>query len=155
MRIKNPKLLAISLIIPQLFGFAGSLFTTPAIDSWYSNLNRPFFAPPNWLFAPVWTILFILMGISFYLLRIKEKKAKKAIDLFWTQLIFNLLWSIIFFGFKLPWLAFIEIIILWYYIFITIKASLKINRTASYLLFPYLLWVSFATILNLGFALVN
>jgi len=155
MKIKNPKLLITSLIIPQLFGFVGSLFTTPAIDSWYSGINRPFFAPPNWLFAPVWILLFTLMGISFYLLRLKGKKAKKAVDLFWTQLAFNLLWSIIFFGLKLPWLAFIEIIILWYYIFITIKASTKINRFSGYLLFPYLLWVSFATLLNLGFALIN
>lgn len=155
MKIKNPKLLVSSLIIPQVFGLLGSLFTGPAIDSWYAQLNRPIIAPPNWLFAPVWTLLFLLMGISFYLLRLNGKKAKKAVDNFWIQLTFNLLWSVLFFGLKLPWLAFIEILILWYYIFITIKEAVKINRWSGYLLFPYLLWVSFAALLNFSFAWIN
>jgi len=156
MKITKPKLLITSLILPQLAGLAGSVFTAPAIDSWYSQLNRPVIAPPNWLFAPVWTLLFVLMGISLYLLKLsRPKKASQALKYFYIQLGLNFLWSLFFFGLKMPWLAFVEIIILWYYIFQTIKSSYSVKPLAGYLLVPYLLWVSFASILNFSFAYIN
>lgn len=156
MKITKPKVLITSLILPQLIGLAGSVFTAPAIDTWYAQLNRPVIAPPNWVFAPVWTLLFLLMGISLYLLRIsRSKKASLALKYFYIQLGLNFLWSLFFFGLKMPWLAFAEIIVLWYYIFQTIKTSLRVKPLAGYLLIPYLLWVSFASLLNFSFAYIN
>lgn len=153
------------LKIPQLFlsmslslaaGFIGSYFTVSAIPTWYVTLNKPSFSPPNWVFGPVWTALYILMGISFYLVWISRKKAKqKAIKLFLIQLTLNAAWSIIFFGMKNPALALIDVIALWVTIILTIKYFYPITRTATYLLTPYLLWVSFASILNLMIWLLN
>ena len=157
----NWQRLIIALILPQLAGFIGSLFTVQAIPNWYATLNRPSFAPPNWLFAPVWTLLFLLMGLAFYLVwqssvkDSQEKIKKQAIKLFLIQLVFNTLWSIIFFGQQLLFLAFVEIIILWVLILLTILRFYKIKTLAAYLMIPYLLWVSFASILNLAFALLN
>lgn len=153
--------LIIALILPQLAGLIGSLATAQAISTWYVSLNRPNFAPPNWLFAPVWILLFILMGIAFYLIWTKtvkkeEKKLQdRAIRLFLIQLVFNTLWSIIFFGQQLLFLAFLEIIMLWILILLTILQFKKLNQLSAYLMIPYLLWVSFAGILNLAFALLN
>lgn len=145
----------------QLAGLIGSLFTFSAIPTWYAYLIKPTFSPPNYLFGPVWTTLYTLMGISLYLVyQTKIKKGgnnqkEKAIRIFYTQLILNALWSIIFFGLKNPGLAFVEIIIMWSYILVTIMRFYKINKIASYLLIPYLLWVSFASVLNLSIALLN
>ena len=125
-------------------GILGSFFTNPNISSWYQYLNKPSFSPPNWLFAPVWTILYILMGISVSLIWQK----KKPIKLFFIHLFLNFLWSVIFFGLRSPMFAFFEITILWILIFTLIKNYWKINKTASILLWPYLAWVSFASILN-------
>lgn len=153
--------LIIALILPQLAGLIGSLATAQALSTWYVSLNRPNFAPPNWLFAPVWILLFILMGIAFYLIWAKtvkkeEKKLQdRAIRLFLIQLVFNTLWSIIFFGQQLLFLAFLEIIMLWILILLTILQFKKLNQLSAYLMIPYLLWVSFAGILNLAFALLN
>lgn len=153
--------LIIALILPQLAGLIGSLATAQAISTWYVSLNQPNFAPPNWLFAPVWILLFILMGIAFYLIWAKtvkkeEKKLQdRAIRLFLIQLVFNTLWSIIFFGQQLLFLAFLEIIMLWILILLTILQFKKLNQLSAYLMIPYLLWVSFAGILNLAFALLN
>lgn len=153
--------LIIALILPQLAGLIGSLATAQGISTWYVTLNRPNFAPPNWLFAPVWILLFILMGIAFYLIWAKtvkkeEKKLQdRAIRLFLIQLVFNTLWSIIFFGQQLLFLAFLEIIMLWILILLTILQFKKLNQLSAYLMIPYLLWVSFAGILNLAFALLN
>jgi tryptophan-rich sensory protein len=157
----NWKRLIIALVLPQLAGLIGSLFTTQAIPTWYATLNRPSFAPPNWLFAPAWTLLFILMGIAFYLVwqspvkGSQEKIKRQAIKFFLIQLVFNTLWSIIFFGQQLLYLAFVEIVILWILILLTILRFNKIKPLAAYLMIPYLLWVTFASVLNLGFALLN
>ncbi len=150
---------------PQLFlsigiclgaGFIGSFFTYSAIPDWYAGLNKPPFNPPNWVFGPVWTLLYILMGISFYLIWISKSKLKqKGIKIFSIQLILNTSWSIVFFGFKNPELAFINIIVLWIAIFLTIKSFFKISKVSAYLLVPYLLWVSFAGILNFSIVLLN
>jgi len=145
--------LLFAIIICQLAGFIGSLFTTPSIPTWYATLQKPIITPPNWIFAPVWTFLFLLMGISLYL--ILEKKIKRALTYFSKQLILNILWSVIFFGLHKLLLAFIEIIILWIFIFLTIMSSYKKSKPAAFLLIPYLLWVSFASVLNLFFYIIN
>lgn len=147
----NYKKLIISLALPQLAGLIGSFFTAPAISGWYTALQRPSFSPPNWLFGPVWITLYILMGISVYLVwqKIeKNKTARGALWLFWIHLFFNAIWSIIFFGLQNPGLAFINIIIIWLLIIALIVKFWQINRWASYFLIPYLLWVSFASVLN-------
>jgi len=148
--------LTLSIILCLSAGFLGSFFTITSVGSWYSEINKPFFNPPNWIFGPVWTTLYILMGISLYLIWTnKNKKKETAIKLFFTQLILNSLWSILFFGLQSPLLAFIEIIILWVAILLTIMKFHKISKTSAYLLVPYLLWVSFASILNLSIYLLN
>lgn len=147
----NYKRLIISLALPQLAGIVGSLFTTSAIPIWYATLQRPSFSPPNWLFGPVWISLYILMGISVYLIWQKVEKnktAKSALWLFWIHLFFNATWSIIFFGLQNPGLAFINIIIIWLLIIALMVKFWKINSWATYLLIPYLFWVSFASVLN-------
>ncbi len=132
-------------------GIIGSFFTVSSIPEWYSTLNKPGFSPPNWIFAPAWTSLYILMGISLYLVWVKHKVP----FVFWIQLILNAVWSIIFFGMRNPTLALVNIAALWIAIILTIKAFYKINKISAYLLYPYLAWVSFATILNLEIVLLN
>lgn len=144
--------------ISQAVGLMGAVVTTPSIRNWYVYLNKPFFTPPNWLFAPVWTLLFLLMGISVYLIYqkgIKKVEVKNALYFFAIQLTLNTLWSYIFFGYKLLFLAYIEIIILWIFIFLTIKSFWKIDKLAGKLLIPYILWVTYASFLNLAVVLLN
>lgn len=151
MKIKRIFRLIFFLVICQLAGLAGSLVTTPAISTWYTGLNKPSFNPPSWLFAPVWTALYFLMGVSAYLVwskGLKDKKVRTALFLFALQLVFNVLWSFLFFGLRSPLLALIEIIIFWVAILLTILSFFKISKPAGFLLLPYLLWVSFATLLN-------
>ncbi|MFA5141861.1 MAG: TspO/MBR family protein [Candidatus Woesearchaeota archaeon] len=156
MKIKNLKLLIISLLIPQLAGGLGALFTTPMIPTWYSTLIKPSFNPPSWIFGPVWTTLFLLMGYSLYLILLSKSKDKnKAIVIFTIQLALNVFWSILFFGQQCPKCAFIEVIALWISIVATIIAFRKISKTAAYLLIPYLFWVSFAAILNYYLMILN
>lgn len=150
--------LSASIILCLLAGFIGSFFTASSISSWYSTLAKPFFNPPNYLFGPVWTLLYILMGISLYIIWTKKsnpKQKKFAIYLFAIQLILNTLWSILFFGLQNPLLAFIEIIFLWAAILLTIINFKKISKPAAYLLIPYILWVSFAAILNFSLYYLN
>lgn len=144
--------LLLSIIICEGAGLIGSIFTFNSVNTWYVTLNKPFFNPPPWIFAPVWTILYLLMGISLYLVWGTKKVNLKW---FWIQLALNSLWSIIFFGLKNPMFAFVEIILLWLAILMTIKSFWKYNKTASWLLLPYLLWVTFASILNLSIVLLN
>jgi len=150
--------LVISILICLAAGFLGSFFTTPAISGWYREIQRPPFNPPDWIFAPVWTILFVLMGISLFLI-IKDwsgdKKFKTALSLFIAQFILNIAWSAIFFGAGNFGLAFIEIIILLISIILTALQFLKINRPAAWLLLPYIIWVSFASFLNFSIWLLN
>lgn len=155
MKLNNIIKLIISIIICQLAGFIGSLFTSPSIPTWYAALNKPSFNPPNWLFAPVWTALYLLIGIALYLVWINKKRNKSAITFFTIQLMLNSLWSLLFFGLKNPFLAFIEIIILWSFILLTMISFYKISKPASYLLIPYILWVSFAALLNFSIWLLN
>jgi tryptophan-rich sensory protein len=150
MRINIPKLI-VSIIICQLAGAVGSIFTAPSIPTWYASLTKPAFSPPNWLFAPVWITLFLLMGISLYLVwekGLKKRRAKIAVSIFAVQLILNSLWSLLFFGLQSPFLALAEIIILWISIALTIYCFHKISRKAAYILLPYIVWVTIATFLN-------
>lgn len=150
--------LVLAIFVCQLAGILGSVFTFSAITDWYAYLNKPFFSPPNWIFGPVWTILYTFMGISIFIIwdkGLREPGRLAAAKLFGGQLVLNFFWTIIFFGFKSPLLAFIEILFLWYLIFLTIKAFYKLSRPAAYLLIPYLAWVSFASILNLTIIILN
>lgn len=139
-------------------GFVGSIFTMPSIPTWYAALNKPFFNPPNWVFGPAWTLLYILMGIAAYLIWEKgweNKEVKLSLLHFAVQLGFNVAWSIVFFNYHSPWGAFIVIVILWLLILETILRFAKLSKTAAWLLLPYILWVSFASVLNLAVALLN
>ncbi len=150
--------LIISLIICQLAGLIGSIFTSPSIGTWYATINKPSFTPPSWIFGPVWIFLFLLMGISLYLVwenGFKSRENKMALNLFMIQLILNTFWSIIFFGLHSPIFAFIEIILLWIVILFTMLRFYRISKTASYLLIPYIIWVTFAAFLNLSIVLIN
>lgn len=143
--------LIVSLVIPQLAGILGSLVTFPAISSWYKGLIKPSFSPPNWLFGPAWTFLYLLMGISLYLVwqkGTKKKEVKVALLIFSIQLFLNIVWSFLFFGLHQPLYAFIEIMIMWLTILATIISSYQVSKPAGLILIPYLLWVSFASVLN-------
>ena len=149
--MKNFIKLIVSLGICQGAGLLGSVFTTKSVSTWYLTIDKPSFNPPNWVFAPVWTFLFVLMGISLFLVWSLDKardRKRKALIIFFIQLIFNILWSVVFFGLKSPLVGFIVIIILWILILITIIKFFKISKLAGWLLIPYILWVSFATVLN-------
>lgn len=140
------------IIICLLVGYLSGIVTRESIASWYVTIEKPSFNPPNWVFAPVWTILFILMGLSAGLIlnRINQEDAnvKKALSFFLFQLALNALWSFLFFGLQNPLLALVEIVILWLMIFETYTQFKKIDKVAALLLLPYLAWVSFATVLN-------
>jgi tryptophan-rich sensory protein len=151
MSLKDILKLIGSIMICQLAGFIGSLFTTPAIPTWYKTLAKPSFTPPNSIFSPVWITLFLLMGISLFLVwqkNQKDRKVKIALLFFAVQLVLNTFWSILFFGLKSPLWAFLEIILLWLAILLTIIKFFKVSKPAGYLLLPYILWVSFAAFLN-------
>ena len=157
MKIIDILRLIASILLCQVAGFFGSLFTTPAIPTWYKTLNKPFFNPPNWIFSPVWISLFLLMGISQFMVwrRQDHPKFKTALIFFFVQLILNILWSIAFFGLRSPLLGFINIILLWIAILLTIQYFLKVSKFAGVLLLPYFLWVSFATLLNFFLWILN
>lgn len=150
--------LAISIIVCLAAGFIGSIFTNRSIPIWYESLKKPSFNPPAWLFGPVWTALFILMGISLFLIwkiGLNYNGVKTALIVFGIQLILNILWSILCFGLRAPLAAFIEIIILWILILMTILIFYPISKAAALLLLPYILWVSFASVLNFSLWQLN
>ncbi|MFA6081428.1 MAG: TspO/MBR family protein [Patescibacteria group bacterium] len=141
--------LVLSLVLPQLSGLVGSYFTINAIPTWYVHLNKPSFSPPNWLFGPVWLILYLMMGIAVYLNWVKNtKQAKFNVRLFFVHLFFNLIWTPVFFGLKDTLFALYIIIMIWIFIIAMIINFWKVNKVSSLLLIPYLLWVTFASFLN-------
>jgi len=155
--IKLAKLI-ISFAIPLLAGFIGSIFTASTVSTWYTALIKPGFNPPNWVFGPVWTLLYILMGFSLFLVwkqGLKKKYVKEGLIIFGIQIFLNVLWSIFFFGLQNPLLAFIEIIILWTAVLFMITYFYRVNKTAAYAQIPYILWVGFAALLNLSIVLLN
>ncbi len=149
--MKNSYKLIIAIIGSELAGIIGSVFTTPSITGWYQTLNKPEIAPPNWVFGPVWTTLFALMGIAAFLVWKRgwdRREVKIALSIFIGQLVLNTLWSIIFFALRSPGAALVELIFLWLAILATMIAFGKISRAAAWLLLPYIMWVSFAGYLN-------
>jgi tryptophan-rich sensory protein len=184
MKINYIKLL-VSIIICQLAGAIGSIFTVPSIKEWYATLNKPSINPPSWIFGPVWTALFLLMGISLYLVWSKGfvvsapggpasgwKNIKawnplsqklnagswqkiNIVLIFALQLVLNILWSVIFFTLHQPGLAFFELLMLWFAILYTIINFYRISKVSAYLLVPYILWVTFAGFLNYSLWMLN
>lgn len=144
--------IAIALFICLMVGYSASVVTRPSVETWYPTIIKPSFNPPNWIFMPVWTTLYIFMAVAAGLVwdKIKEQneEVKKALGFFLVQLTLNAIWSYIFFGLKNPMLALIEIALLWLMIYETYLKFSKINKTAGYLLIPYMAWVAFAGILN-------
>ncbi len=158
MKLSDYFKLIITIVISLLAGIIGSIFTTPSIDGWYSAIVKPALNPPSWVFGPVWTTLFILMGIAAYLIwkrGLDRRDVRIALVIFVVQLVLNTLWSIIFFGLNNPGGAFIEIIFLWLAILVTIIVFAKISKPAAWLLAPYILWVSFAMYLNYAIWTLN
>lgn len=150
--------LILAIVICQMAGVIGSVFTFDAIPTWYVTLQKPTFSPPNWVFGPVWVTLYTLMGISIFIIwqeGIKNKKVKEAVYWFGAQLFFNAIWSIIFFGLKDVFLALVVISIMWVLIVVTITKFWKINKISAYILLPYLAWVSLASVLNYNIWILN
>ena len=148
----------ISLFITLAIGFTAFLFTRTEVASWYSTLNKPVFNPPSWLFAPVWTCIYILIAIAAYLV---WERRNNSIDYLTTrtvyilQLVLNFSWSIVFFGLHEIVAALLVIILLWIMIVLNVRWFGKFSKTASWLLLPYFLWVSFAAILNYSIFSLN
>jgi len=150
--------LVISLVACQCAGLIGSIFTTPAIPIWYAALEKPPFTPPNWLFAPAWGTLYVLMAIAAFLVwrrGLNQEGVKSALLIFVIQLVLNALWSVVFFGFKSPIAGIVVIVVLWVAILFTILKFFRLSVVAGSLLIPYILWVSFATALNIAIWMLN
>ena len=150
--------LIFSVSVCLLTGFLGSFATRDSVTTWYAQLSRPSFTPPDWTFGVVWPILYVMMGISAFLIwnvGIDKRQVKVSLGCFALQLILNGLWTLIFFGLHLIGLALVEIVILWAAILMTILAFWKVSKPAALLLLPYILWVSFAVVLNAGLFLLN
>ncbi len=158
MKNNNIVKLVACIAVCEIAGAIGAIFTFPAIETWYAGLQKPSFSPPNTVFGPVWTILYLLMGVSLYLIikkGIKARQEKEAVIIFGVQLGLNFLWSILFFGLKSPLFALADIALLWVAILATIIAFFRISKKAAFLLVPYLLWVSFALVLNFTILILN
>ena len=156
MKLKDYLALACFILISLLAGFIGSFFTMDQIGSWYATLNRPSWTPPNSVFGPVWTMLYILMGTAAYLVSRSKRLGKTfVLWLFFAHLAVNTLWSIVFFALHEVLLALFIIALLWVLIVILMRLYWRHSRMATYLMVPYLLWVSYASTLNLGILFLN
>jgi len=177
MKFNNFLKLLASIIICELAGVVGSVFTSPEIEAWYKNLKKPAFNPPNWVFGPAWIIIFILMGISLYLVWQKKFEPKiisaqtynplsqkflsgswrrlNIVLIFVTQLVLNILWSVLFFGAHSVAAGFFELLMLWFAIVFTMVNFHRVSKVATWILLPYILWVSFAGILNFYIWILN
>jgi tryptophan-rich sensory protein len=150
--------LVVSLVACQFAGAIGAIFTTPAIPTWYATLQKPSFSPPNWLFAPAWITLYLLMGVAAFLIwrqGLAQKGVRAALVIFLVQLVLNALWSVVFFGLQSPLWGVVVIIALWIAILITIIKFFKLSTAAGSLMLPYILWVSFAAVLNVALFMLN
>jgi len=154
----------IAIAISEGAGIIGSIFTAPSIPDWYAGLTKPALNPPAWIFAPVWILLYAIMGMASFLIwsaysqtdnSLVKNNSRKALFTFLFQLALNSLWSIIFFGLRNPAIAFAEIVILWLSIAATIISFYKISKKAACLLLPYIIWVSFAGYLNFAIWMLN
>ena len=149
--------LAVALTVSLGTGLVGGLATASSVTTWYTTLAKPAWTPPGWLFGPVWTLLYVLMGIAAWLVwrRAEEGRARCPLLLFALQLLLNAGWSFLFFGLRSPGLALIEILLLWIAIAATLWAFARVRGGAARLLVPYLAWVSFAAALNLAIWRMN
>jgi translocator protein len=157
MKTTNILKLVISIILPLSVGAIAGMFTSQAIPDWYAGLSQPSFNPPNWIFGPVWTMLYIVMGFSFFLIWKMDptKERNRAILIFFVHLLLNFGWSFFFFYFKMIGVALIEIIVLWSAIVLMLISFYKLKPLAAYMNIPYLLWVTFATALNATYFILN
>lgn len=143
--------LLLSILIPLLVGGISGFFTSQSVSGWYTTIQKPWFNPPNWIFGPVWTLLYVLMGVSFFLIWTSEVdvyQKNKAMILFAAQLTVNFLWSYFFFYRQQPAWALVDIVLMWMLILLTIVSFGKISSLSAWLLVPYISWVSFAGVLN-------
>jgi benzodiazapine receptor len=157
-RARDVLKLVVSLVACQCAGLVGSIFTTPAIPTWYATLEKPFFTPPNWLFAPAWVTLYVLMAVAAFLVwrkGLSEEGVKPALVIFLVQLVINAFWSVAFFGLKSPVAGVVVIVVLWIAILFTILKFFRLSAAAGSLLLPYILWVSFAAALNISLWILN
>ncbi len=141
----------ISIALPLAVGFTGGRFTAQEIPNWYAHLEKPSWNPPSWIFGPVWTILYVMMGIAFFLFwksKYHDLFRKSGMVLYIVQLVLNLAWSVLFFNLHQMGLAFADIVLLWLAIYLTIFFFGKISPMAAWLMIPYICWVSFAAVLN-------
>ncbi len=153
MKLPDWARLGIMVLVCELAGIAGSVFTVPVISGWYAGLTKSALTPPGWVFGPAWITLYFLMGVAAYL--VWRKGEVRALYVFWAQLTVNVLWSYFFFGMHNPALALIDIVLLWALILWAIAAFAKISRSAAYVLIPYIAWVSFAAYLNYSIWMLN
>ncbi len=143
-KFRKAVILIACIALPFVAGAIGSYFTYPEIIGWYASLKKPFFNPPNWIFGPVWSLLYLMMGISLFFIR----KHKRLVSVFFAQLILNSAWSIAFFGLHMPGKALVIIALLCLLLVECIYSFSKVSKPAAWLLVPYILWVSFASVLN-------
>lgn len=150
-------ILFFAILLPLVVGGVSGFLTAEAIPGWYATLNQPSFNPPNWVFGPVWTTLYLVMGISLYkiLLLPASKEKSVALNIFFLQLTLNFFWSLIFFRWHLIGFALVEIIFMWLSIALMIHKFKKLNKFAAYMNIPYLCWVSFASVLNASYYFLN
>jgi len=158
--LKQNKILIfiVSMLIPIFAGLIGSFATSSQIPSWYESLNKPSFTPPTYIFSIVWTILYLMMGVALYLVLLKgwsKIKVRNAVYIFLLQLLLNVSWSIVFFGFHQILLALIALVTLLFILTFTICQFSNLSKIAAWLLVPYLLWAIFAFFLNFAFSVVN
>jgi tryptophan-rich sensory protein len=155
--IKKLMVFILSIFASFTAGAIGSLATIPNIPSWYAALEKPALNPPNWVFGPVWSVLYLLMGVALALIILESTKQSKQKAYIWfgLQLILNALWSLVFFGLHLPWLGVIVIMALIISIALTIREFHRVSNISAWLFVPYLAWVCFATYLTIGIALLN
>jgi len=157
MKIKSAFSLILCLVLCQSVGGLGAFFTYPEIEGWHASLQKPSFNPPNWVFSPVWTTLYVLMGISLWTILNAEKTAAKktALIAFTFQLILNSIWSFLFFNLHSPFAALVEVIFLWFAILFWIIKTYPVCKWGALINIPYLMWVSFASLLNFSFWKLN
>jgi tryptophan-rich sensory protein len=158
MKLPEITKLVIAILVSQSAGVIGSVFTTPAIDTWYAAIRKPLFTPPSWVFAPAWISLYLVMGIAAFLVWRKgldHAYVKAGLIAFCVQLVLNAFWSVAFFGFKSPLAGLVVIVTLWVAILMTIIYFLKVSQAAGLLLLPYIAWVTFASVLNFSIYELN
>lgn len=154
---RNILKLVISLIIPLAIGFIAGQFTADAVPGWYASLNKPSFNPPDWIFGPVWTVLYVLMGISLFMIwsRPRSQQRTLAVMAFLLQMTLNFAWTFLFFYYQQMGFALADILLLLASIIFMMIRFHRVSKLSAWLNFPYLLWVSFATALNVAYLVLN